>query len=113
MWVLPLRRVPEGERGHLVGRACGLAKGSAEPNKTRVGKITLKQVEEIAKIKMPDLNCFSLESAMKSVRGTAPMKLNSAGVRSMRLSPVLLLTISIAPNFKHLRSQPARKWQSF
>ena len=45
--------------------------GSAEPNKNRVGKITLKQVEEIAKIKMPDLNCFELESAMRSVEGTA------------------------------------------
>src|SRR5206468_11762580 len=48
----------------LIKRACNLAKGSAEPNKNRVGKITLKQVEEIAKIKMPDLNCFTLESAM-------------------------------------------------
>ena len=42
----------------LIKRAVNLAKGSAEPNKNRVGKITLKQVEEIAKIKMPDLNCF-------------------------------------------------------
>ena len=42
----------------LIKRAVGIAKGSAEPNKNRVGKITLKQVEEIAKIKMPDLNCF-------------------------------------------------------
>ena len=48
-----------------------LAKGSAEPNKNRVGKITLKQVEEIAKIKMPDLNCFTVEAAMNSVKGTA------------------------------------------
>jgi large subunit ribosomal protein L11 len=55
----------------LIKRAVNLAKGSAEPNKTRVGKITLKQVEEIAKIKMPDLNCFSVESAMNSVKGTA------------------------------------------
>ena len=55
----------------LIKRAVNLAKGSAEPHKTKVGKITQKQVEEIAKIKMPDLNCFDLESAMNSVRGTA------------------------------------------
>jgi large subunit ribosomal protein L11 len=55
----------------LIKRAVNLAKGSGEPNKTKVGKITEKQVEEIAKIKMPDLNCFTLESAMRSVKGTA------------------------------------------
>ena len=55
----------------LIKRAVGIAKGSPEPNKNRVGKITLKQVEEIAKIKMPDLNCFSVEAAMNSVKGTA------------------------------------------
>ena len=55
----------------LIKRAVNLAKGSAEPNKNRVGKITLKQVEEIAKIKMPDLNCFTVEAAMNSVKGTA------------------------------------------
>ena len=53
----------------LVKRAVNLAKGSAEPNKTKVGKITLKQVEEIAKIKMPDLNSFTIESAMEQVKG--------------------------------------------
>ena len=55
----------------LIKRAVNLAKGSAEPNRNRVGKITLKQVEEIAKIKMPDLNSFDLESAMNQVKGTA------------------------------------------
>ena len=55
----------------LIKRACNLAKGSAEPHKAKVGKITQARVEEIAKIKMPDLNCFELESAMNSVRGTA------------------------------------------
>ena len=55
----------------LIKRAVNLAKGSAEPNKNRVGKITLKQVEEIAKIKMPDLNSFDLNSAMEQVKGTA------------------------------------------
>ena len=55
----------------LIKRAVNLAKGSPEPHKTKVGKITKKQVEEIAKLKMPDLNCFELESAMRSVEGTA------------------------------------------
>jgi len=55
----------------LIKRAVNLAKGSAEPNKNRVGKITLKQVEEIAKIKMPDLNSFDINSAMEQVKGTA------------------------------------------
>ena len=53
----------------LVKRAVNLAKGSAEPNKNKVGKITQKQVEDIAKIKMPDLNCFTLEAAVEQVRG--------------------------------------------
>jgi large subunit ribosomal protein L11 len=53
----------------LVKRAVNLAKGSAEPNKTKVGKITLKQVEEIAKIKLPDLNSFTVEAAMEQVKG--------------------------------------------
>jgi len=55
----------------LIKRAVNLAKGSAEPNKNKVGKITEKQVEEIAKIKMPDLNSFDLKSAMEQVKGTA------------------------------------------
>jgi large subunit ribosomal protein L11 len=53
----------------LVKRAVNLAKGSAEPNKTKVGKITLKQVEEIARIKLPDLNSFTVEAAMEQVKG--------------------------------------------
>jgi large subunit ribosomal protein L11 len=53
----------------LVKRAVNLAKGSAEPNKSKVGKITMKQVEEIAKIKMPDLNSFDLQSAVNQVVG--------------------------------------------
>src|ERR1700690_3253503 len=55
----------------LIKRAVNLAKGSPEPHKTKVGVITEKQVEEIAKIKMPALNCFTVEAAMRSVRGTA------------------------------------------
>ncbi len=53
----------------LVKRAVNLAKGSAEPNKNKVGKITEKQVEEIAKIKMPDLNCFTVDAAVEQVKG--------------------------------------------
>ena len=55
----------------LLKRAANLAKGSAEPNKTKVGTVTKKQVEEIAKLKLPDLNCESVEAAVKSVAGTA------------------------------------------
>ena len=55
----------------LLKRSANIAKGSGVPNKTKVGTVTAKQVEEIAKIKMPDLNTESLESAMKSIRGTA------------------------------------------
>ncbi|HWG38237.1 MAG TPA: 50S ribosomal protein L11 [Terriglobales bacterium] len=55
----------------LLKRAAGVAKGSATPNKDKVGKITLKQVEEIAKTKTPDLNSASLQAAIKSISGTA------------------------------------------
>ena len=55
----------------LLKRAANLAKGSAEPNKNKVGTVTRKQVEEIAKTKLPDLNCESLDAAVKSVAGTA------------------------------------------
>ena len=55
----------------LIKREASIAKGSGEPNKTKVGRITLKQVESIAKLKMPDLNCDTLESAIQTVKGTA------------------------------------------
>ena len=55
----------------LLVKAAGLEKGSGEPNRNKVGTITVKQVEEIAKLKMPDLNCDTLESAVKTVAGTA------------------------------------------
>ncbi len=55
----------------LLKRAANIAKGSAVPNKNKVGTITAQQVEEIAKLKMPDLNCESLEAAVKTVAGTA------------------------------------------
>ncbi|HRJ21806.1 MAG: 50S ribosomal protein L11 [Bryobacteraceae bacterium] len=54
----------------LIKKAVNLAKGSAEPNKNKVGKINMSQIEEIAKTKMPDLNCFELEAAIRSVKGT-------------------------------------------
>ncbi|HET7705603.1 MAG TPA: 50S ribosomal protein L11 [Thermoanaerobaculia bacterium] len=55
----------------LLLRAAGLPKGSGVPNKNKVGKVTKKQVEDIAKLKMPDLNAASLEAAVKTVEGTA------------------------------------------
>jgi large subunit ribosomal protein L11 len=55
----------------LLKRAANIAKGSAEPNKAKVGTVTVQQVEEIARTKMPDLNCESLEAAMSNVMGTA------------------------------------------
>jgi len=55
----------------LIKRAVNLAKGSAAPNKQKVGKITQQQVEEIARLKMPDLNCFTIEAAVNCVVGTA------------------------------------------
>ncbi len=55
----------------LLKRAAAVAKGSGTPNKEKVGKVTEKQVEEIAKQKMPDLNAASLEAAIKSIKGTA------------------------------------------
>jgi large subunit ribosomal protein L11 len=55
----------------LLLRAAGIQKGSGVPNKTKVGKVTRKQVEDIAKTKMPDLNAASLEAAIKTVEGTA------------------------------------------
>ena len=55
----------------LLLKAAGLQKGSGVPNKTKVGSVTKKQVEEIAKTKMPDLNAASLDAAIKTVEGTA------------------------------------------
>ncbi|MEO0096102.1 MAG: 50S ribosomal protein L11 [candidate division WOR-3 bacterium] len=55
----------------LLKQAAGIAKGSAQPNRDKVGKITRKQLEEIAQRKMKDLNCDSLEKAMKIIEGTA------------------------------------------
>ena len=55
----------------LIKKACGLESGSGVPNKTKVGKITKKQIEEIATIKTPDLNASCLDTAMSMIAGTA------------------------------------------
>ena len=55
----------------LILKAAGVEKGSGVPNKDKKGKVTEKQIMEIAKIKMPDMNASSVESAAKSIRGTA------------------------------------------
>jgi large subunit ribosomal protein L11 len=55
----------------LIKKTLGLAKGSAKPNRDKVGKITRKQIKEIAETKLPDLNCTDINSAMRTVEGTA------------------------------------------
>ncbi len=55
----------------LIKKELGLQSGSAKPNKDKVGKLTMAQVEKIAKIKLPDLNAGSLEAAISMVKGTA------------------------------------------
>ena len=55
----------------LLKKAAGIAKGSGTPNKEKLGKVTEKQVREIATQKMPDLNASSVDSAVKSIKGTA------------------------------------------
>jgi len=55
----------------LLKKAAGLQKGSAEPNKNKVGKVSRAQVQEIAEAKMPDLNAYDVEAAMRIIEGTA------------------------------------------
>lgn len=55
----------------LIKKAAKLPKGSGEPNKSKVGSITLAQVREIAELKMPDLNARTVENAMEMIKGTA------------------------------------------
>jgi large subunit ribosomal protein L11 len=55
----------------LLLRAAGIVKGSAEPNRNKVGKVTKKQVQEIAQLKLVDLNTTNLDSAMRTIAGTA------------------------------------------
>ena len=56
---------------NLLLKAAGVAKGAGAPNKDKVGKVTEKQVREIAELKMPDLNAASVDAAVKSIKGTA------------------------------------------
>jgi len=63
-----LKQPPASE---LLKKAAGIEKGSGTPNKTKVAKITKAQLKEIAKKKMPDLNCDNIEAAMKIIEGTA------------------------------------------
>lgn len=55
----------------LLKKAAGIIKGSGEPNKNKIGSVTIAQVEEIAKTKLPDLNAINLEGAVKTIKGTA------------------------------------------
>lgn len=55
----------------LILKEAGVKSGSGEPNRKKVGSLTMNQVEEIAKLKMPDLNAASLEAAKKTIMGTA------------------------------------------
>jgi large subunit ribosomal protein L11 len=55
----------------LLKKAAGIAKGSAEPNRGRVGQVSREQVREIAQLKVKDLNSYDLEAAMKTIEGTA------------------------------------------
>ena len=56
---------------YLLKKAAGIAKGSGAPNKEKVGKVTRKQVEDIARMKLPDLNADDLEAAKRIIEGTA------------------------------------------
>jgi large subunit ribosomal protein L11 len=55
----------------LLKKAAGIAKGSAEPNRSRVGQVSREQIREIAQLKVKDLNSYDLEAAMKTIEGTA------------------------------------------
>jgi large subunit ribosomal protein L11 len=55
----------------LLKKAAGIEKGSGEPNKNKVGKVTMKQVRDIAQLKLPDLNTTNLDSAIRTVEGAA------------------------------------------
>jgi len=55
----------------LLKKASGIIKGSSTPNKEKVGKVTLAQVRDIAKTKLPDLNAYDIDKAVKTIKGTA------------------------------------------
>ena len=75
----------------LLMKAAKVEKGSGEPNRTKVGSVTMAQVEEIAKLKMPDLNCKDLEGAVRNIMGTArSMGLDVICGRVHRAAPISL-----------------------
>jgi large subunit ribosomal protein L11 len=66
----------------LLKKALGLQKGSSEPNKNKVGKLTREQLEEVAKIKMPDLSAYDMDNAVRIIAGSArSMGLDVEGVK--------------------------------
>ena len=70
----------------LLKKAANIAKGSGEPNKTKVGKVSMKDVREIAQLKMPDLNASNIDAAVKIVLGTArSMGVEVEGIDDLRL----------------------------
>jgi len=64
----------------LLKKAAQIAKGSGEPNREKVGSVTIEQVREIAQLKMPDLNAYNIEGAIKIIEGTA----RSMGIEIVR-----------------------------
>jgi len=81
-WIVPVEikifedrtydfKVKQPPASELLKKAAGIEKGSGNPNKKKVGSITKAQLEEIAQKKMEDLNAFGIESAMKTIEGTA------------------------------------------
>jgi large subunit ribosomal protein L11 len=67
-FVFELRTPPAS---YLLKKAAGIAKGSGAPNKEKVGRVTRKQIEDIARVKLPDLNASDLEAARRIIEGTA------------------------------------------
>jgi large subunit ribosomal protein L11 len=67
-FVFELRTPPAS---YLLKKAAGIAKGSGAPNKEKVGQVTRKQIEDIARVKLPDLNANDLDAARKIIEGTA------------------------------------------
>jgi large subunit ribosomal protein L11 len=67
----PFTLSPNPTGACVVEKAAGIAKGSAEPNRSRVGQVSREQIREIAQLKGKDLNSYDLEAAMKTIEGTA------------------------------------------
>ena len=68
----------------LLAKAAGIEHGSAEPNRTKVGKVTSAQVREIAELKFKDMNAIDIEGAMKQIEGTA----RNMGITCRKITPV-------------------------